>query len=186
VARCAPPGVFCIEGGWSRHLADRSSVRPLLELLENQGCVTFIHRDAGTPGEFEFYLNKWVQRGYDRYALAYFAFHGDPGGLWIGRYWYTLEKLAELLRGRCAGLVLYFGSCSTLDIDDDELAWFRRVTKARAVCGYNADVDWLESAAFELLLIQAVTRYKRINAGFEWLERSYGDLVDRLELRYVW
>ena len=49
---------MCLEGMWSSRLTDRSSVLPVLELLERHGAIDFIYRDAGTVGELEHYLDK--------------------------------------------------------------------------------------------------------------------------------
>lgn len=50
------------------------------------------------------------------------------------------------------------------------------------MCGYMADVDWLEAAAFELVLIDALSRYKRIDAAFRWLYENHPSILDRLEV----
>jgi hypothetical protein len=176
------PGVFCLEGNWSPKLTDRSSVRPLLEALEDLGHIKFSHRDVATVGELEHYLKKWIQAGYADYKLLHLAFHGGPGGIWIGQKQVDLQELAEVLRGSCTDRIIYFGSCSTLKISSAELDAFQRPTRAKAVCGYRARVDWLESAAFELLLISAlVDGHRRIDARFNELRRTYPDLVKRLK-----
>lgn len=148
--------------------------------------MPFIHRDVGTEAELEHYLAKWSQKRYSNYSLAYLAFHGTAEHIWIGRSKVTLDEIEAMLAGKCAGRVLYFGSCSTLDLEDGEIDRFRRAIGARAVCGYVEDVDWLESAAFELLLIDALTYYERIDAAFNYLHREYRALVDKLGLRSSW
>jgi hypothetical protein len=42
-------GIFCVEGQWHRSLTNRSSVLPILELLEHCGRAEFIHNHMG-PG----------------------------------------------------------------------------------------------------------------------------------------
>lgn len=180
------PGVFCLEGDWSDHLADKSSVRPLLEVLEPMAKVPFIHRDVGTPAELEHYLRKWTQKRYANYFLAYLAFHGTPGNLAVGRHDVSLADLEAVLAGRCDGRVVYFAGCSILDIDQGEIDGFRKATGARAVCGYVKDVDWLVAAAFELLLIEALTYYARTDAAFKFMNREYAGLVDKLGFRSSW
>lgn len=180
------PGVFCLEGPWSNSLTDQSSVGPLLELLERRRVIRFAHRDAVTIPELETYLRQWTQKQYAGYGFGYLAFHGDPGLLYVGRYQYTLDDLEELLRGRLAGRILYFGSCSTLEVDEGKVESMRKATRARAVCGYTANVDWIEAAAFELNLLYAVTYYSRVDAGFRYLRRTHGGMCERLGLRAVW
>ena len=178
--------MFCLEGDWSGDLTDKSSVRPLLEILDPLAKVPFIHRDVGTPAELDHYLRLWTQKRYDRYTLAYLAFHGTPGNIAVGRHDVSLSDLALSLNGRCEGRVIYFGACSTLDIEQDEIDLFRKATRARAVCGYVKDVEWLESAAFELLLIEALTYYERTDAALKFLTREYQTLADKLGFRSSW
>lgn len=184
--RRTPPGVFDLEGPWSTRLTDTSTVRPLLEVLDGRKAIRFIHRDAATIPEFETYMLQWTQQQYRNYGLGYLAFHGEAGALKIGRKWYSLESLSELLRRRLAGRTLYFGSCETLDIDLSDAERFLKATGARAVCGYTSEIDWIESAAFELNLIHAVTSCDRIDAGFKSLQRNHSGACAQLGLRAVW
>jgi len=179
-------GVFCLEGEWTSNLASRSTVRPLLELLEGQQIIKYIHRDVSTVEELRHLLDRWPQRQYKDYTLGYFAFHGTEGSLSIGRSSYTLDDIADAVRGRLAGKIVYFGSCSTIDVDEDDLRSFQRATKARAVCGFTEDVDWLESAAFEMLVIDSIASYSRIDAPFKMLEKEHAGFVDRLGFAAYW
>ncbi len=171
---------------WSSRLTDHSSVLPVLELLERRDAIDFIHRDAGTVGELEHYLNKWLQKGYDRFSTGYLAFHGEPGALFVGRSKVTLEDLALLLDGRASGRVIYFGSCATLDVPRKDIQQFVKSTRLRGVCGFLEDVDWIESAAFEILLIEALSRYKRIDAVDAWMRKNYAGLCRRLRFKLIW
>ena len=95
--------------------------------------------------------------------------------------------LAEIIDGRGSGRILHFSSCSTLDIDQEgEIKQFLKRTKVKAVCGYRNDVDWLESAAFEVLLIEALAYYRRVDAVSNYLWREYPNLCDRLQFKMVW
>ena len=44
-------GIFCLEGKWYDDLRKRSSVRPILELLELNSDIPYIKRIIGLPGE---------------------------------------------------------------------------------------------------------------------------------------
>lgn len=184
--RRALPGVFCLEGPWSSRLTDRATVRPLLELLANLHIIRYIHRDASTVEEFGLYLRKWLQRQYQGYGFGWLAFHGDPGGIYVGRRFVTLEQIAEICGPRLSRRIVYFGSCGTLEVDDGRLEAFVRATRARAICGYSRPVSWLESAAFELNLIEAVTRYDRVDAGFRWLRKHHAGSWRRVGFRCLW
>jgi len=181
VGKRAKQGVFCVEGEWEKNLTDRTTVIPLLELLSNLDLVKFARKDVATRGEFHLYVNRWLQRRYDQHDICYLAMHGDPGVIWAGDDAITLEDLAEMIGGRGHGRIMHFGTCSTLNVKPERIASFLSKTDLRAVCGYKADVDWIESAAFEILLLEALSRYKRIDAVLRSLDRDYPALVKRLK-----
>ena len=105
----------------------------------------------------------------------------------MGKEDVSLDKLAEIINGKGSGRILYFGSCSTLATDqEDEIKQFLKETKIKAVCGYSADIPWIESAAFEVLLIDALSWYQRIHAANNFLQKDYPNLCKRLDFRMVW
>ncbi|MCK4680940.1 hypothetical protein KAT82_07415, partial [bacterium] len=73
-------GIFCIEGLWDPDLRVSSSVEPLLDLLNLNALISYIHMDAATHEEFEFYVKKWMQKRYDGYPILYIASHGSQSG----------------------------------------------------------------------------------------------------------
>lgn len=147
-------GVFCLEGQWSNNLDDRSSVLPTLELLERLGEFRFIHKDVATIGELHYFLRRWTLRAYERYRVCYLAMHGNPAELELSRgNSVKLNDLAEILEGQCDGRRLYFGSCMVLDVPDETLRDFLKVTRAELVCGYTKEVEWDESSAFDMMLL---------------------------------
>ena len=182
-------GVFCLEGNWDQRnrLTSTSTVRPILDLLAGQQQIKFIHKDVETENELEYYVRKWLQSQYQAYNIGYLAFHGSPGAFRVGELQVSLDRLAEIIDGKGSGRILYFGSCSTLAINqEDEIKRFLKETKIKAVCGYNKDIDWIESAAFEVLLIDALARYQRIHAANNYLQKDYANLCKRLDFRMVW
>jgi hypothetical protein len=151
-----PKGVFCLEADWWG-VKDKTSVEHLLRLLESIGSYTvpYVHHDVGTREEFNFYLDKW-KRSFTSYPILYLGFHGDSGGITVGEgrnNHVPLSDLAERLEGSCRGRVIHFGSCGTLDVHGHRLNAFLKRTGALAVCGYQETVDWIESAAFDLLVL---------------------------------
>jgi hypothetical protein len=183
MARRVTPGIFCVEGPWSSRLTDKASVGPLLEFLEHSGKVRFTHHRANSLGEVENVVRRWRQKQYARYSLGYFGFHGDPGRLHVGRRKISLEELGEHLDGACRGKTIYFGSCAVLDVPKGRIEAFRRITRARCVVGYTKDVDWYASCAFDLLLFEALTYYRRIDFADRWLAKEYGPLRRKLGFR---
>ena len=176
-------GIFCIEGMWDPDLRVSSSVEPLLDLLNLNALLDYIHVDVATHEEFEFYIRKWMQKRYNRYPILYVASHGSASEIQIGEDAYSIDALAGLLEGKCANRFIMFSSCSTLRIGKRVLLRFLRKTGALAVCGYSVEVDWLRSTAFELLLFSQIQKNefsgrgaKAIVRGATELSRSFRDL----------
>lgn len=181
-------GVFAFEGDWDSDLRMQWSIDTMLDAVRGFGEIKYIHRDIGTVPELEYYVNKWLQRRYDAYQVGYFGFHGDPGNLWLdGKRHVSLEKLEAIIDGRAEGRVIHFGSCSVMRARDDRLRTFRRNTRARAVIGYRKTVySDLELAAFELLLLEALSRYSQTGAPARHLRNNYESLCDKLGFEYIY
>lgn len=178
-------GIFCIEGTWSPKLTDSTSVLPLLTYIRGISGIPYIHRYVETVEGLENLILRWPQKQYAHYTLGYLGFHGTPGCLNVGRRQLSLARLGELLEGRGEGKTIYFGSCSVLDAPDGELRDFVRQTGVRAVAGYVAAVDWFESSAVDLLLIDALDQYERLPYAERWLWRSAPDLLRRLGFKMI-
>ncbi len=157
-------------------------MRPILELLDQLGVAPFIHRDVATTDELRYYADKWGQKRYDRYGVLYLGMHGHEGSVFLGRDDVTLDELQEMLTGACKGKVVYFGSCLTLKADGRRLQEFARATGARAVVGYRRAVPWLESAAFEVLLLDRLCMGLRSDAIFNRLAKDHGPFAKALGL----
>ena len=149
-------GIYCIETVWYGD-ADRTSVRPVLQLLEDLYAAPYIHRDAATKDELFHYLTKWLGLDPQEYPILYLGFHGsEDGKIWLetsdGRKdMVNYEVLADQLESSCKNRLVHFGSCGSLaGVDWD---WFLEQTKASGVSGYNEDVAFEDSAAFELIYL---------------------------------
>ena len=187
--RWKPAGVFSFEGDWEPDdLTYKASVRPILAILEQVWGGEFIHRRIGTKEELGYYVNKWLQKDYDSYTVGYFAFHGARRVIHLGGDSMTLDQLAEMInenRNGAAGRVIYLGTCSTLGADEQEIKQFCKATRAKAVVGYTKAVYWIESAAFELLLLETLTQYESMGWAKKKMNREYGELAERLGMRFV-
>ncbi len=165
-------GIFCLEGLWYDDLRKRSTVKPILELLELNSNIPFLHSDCATEVEFNFYINKWKTARYKRYPILYLAFHGKENGLLIEDKIFSLEQLGELLAGKCKNRVILFASCSTVKTDKRNLINFLRKTNALAICGYKRIVPWISSTAFELMLLAAMQDNVLDGRGIEAIYRK--------------
>jgi hypothetical protein len=175
------PGIFCLETSWNKRLDDKTSVLPILDLLHRTDHARYIHRDVGTSEELTHYLKKWRQAQYSDYEVLYFAFHGTRGAIDVGPRGASvpLVDLADTLEGRAANRVVVFASCETIK-DTKAVEDFRRRTKAKAVCGYSRQVDWIQATAFELVLLGSLVSGQRIDARINHLQRNYADQVKAL------
>ena len=188
-------GIFCLEGLWDNDLKRKSTVQPILSMLEVNGGVKYIHQDVATIEELEFYLKRWKQARYRKYPILYLAFHGENEALLIGRKEYTLDQLGTILQNSSPDSVIMLASCSTLKTDRRNLKRFLQRTKALAICGYKSRVNWMLAAAFELLLLSAFQEIEFSGRGIGAIERhvvSFGShfddlqftMITRKELRY--
>lgn len=185
----ATNGVFCLEGEWDADLRKRTSVLPVLELLERLGAIKAIHRKVATTGEVEHYLNLWGQARYNDYLVLYLAAHGDKGWLaWSSRNHTNLDDLAEVLGESAAGCYIHLGSCLTL-FNEKQASSFVEKTGVRALLGFRTSVDWVESAAFETLLLSKLAEYaptrRRAGTFFNGIMALQGDLARRLKFVMV-
>ena len=163
----AKKGIFCLETPLWYGIKDRTSIEPVLQLLEKRLKVPYLHHDVATIEEFNFYLEKWNLREFGSHPILYLAFHGDCGKVGVGeRGGISLNDLAERLDGRCTGRVIHISSCFTLWAHSDTLNEFLIRTGALAVCGYQERVDWIESAAFDLLVLRGLQRvpFQRVSS----------------------
>ena len=78
------------------------------------------------------------------------------------------------------GAIIHFGSCSTLDVHDNKLNGFLHQTGALAICGYKTDIEWLESAAFDLLLLGFLQEISFTRHGIRKLDRLLTDTAPGL------
>lgn len=167
-------GIFCIENDWWNTPRRQSSVEPILKVLSDHDKVRYVRRDVSTDGELEFHLRQWASSAYRAYPFLYLALHGSKGKLQVRkktkpsnvRYHFSdvdLPWLEQVLENKCQGRVIMFASCETLSVHGRRLGSFIKRTGAKAVLGYEVDVDWLEATTFELALMANLPRSKDIH-----------------------
>jgi hypothetical protein len=185
-------GIYCIEGLWDHgNIQDQSTVLPILDLLEKRGYCNYIYHDCATKSELEYFLEKWKNKKIqEKYPILYLAFHGDPGFIFLTHEdKYSLAELADYLNGKSIGKIIYFGSCSTLNIDKRKINSFLKKTGAIATIGYKIDIDWIQSAACDLFVFEALQSDKLDTTGIKKIHNKiitdYGNLHKILELRFV-
>jgi hypothetical protein len=172
-------GIFCLEGLWESDLRSPSSIQPLLAFLKQNEQISFIYGVCKTPEELLFYLSKFTKKIYKNYPILYLAFHGESGSLVLGGgRKYSLEKMGELLKGKCKKKIILFGSCSFLGASEKAIAEFLNDTEALAVLGYTNDVDWMRSSAFEMLLLSELQENEFDGRGIKAIEKKLSHLAE--------
>lgn len=181
-------GVFCVEGEWDRDLTKRRSVLPTLDMLERLGSLKHIHRSAVTPEQLKYHLDKWSSARYAAYEVGFFALHGAPSRMWLSDSHSTsLDEVAGWMSGRWQGRRIYIGGCSVLRGSDAYLTDFLYETGASMVCGFTKQVDWIESAAFETVILDRLVNSGKVNS-VEQLASStrWAPLAHHLGFRVVY
>jgi hypothetical protein len=85
----------------------------------------------------------------------------------ISRFWTTIKEF-------------HIGSCSALRCASERIETFLESTRVAAVTEYERQVDWMESAAFELLYYSTWTGYVNASAFRAHMLKAYGQLAERL------
>lgn len=184
-------GIYCLEGLWDNDLKNKSTVLPILELLEKGSISNYIYHTCATKEELEFFLTKWKKKSINtKFPILYLAFHGRKGQIYItSKSTYSLNDLAIILDGSAAGKVVFFASCETLNASSRTIQSFLKKTNAIAAIGYKQEVDWMIATAFELLVLDALQQDKFDSRGIEKIETKikseYGNLHQILDCRFV-
>lgn len=108
--------------------------------------------------------------------------HGEESELDLGAATVTLDALDRTLSGDCRGRVLLFATCLALGADDAALKRLVPRTVARAITGYQTEVDCLESAAFEALMLDQLLDDHRTDAFSRKHQTDHGEMTKRLGL----
>jgi hypothetical protein len=174
--------IACLESLWDEKVENRLSIRPLLELMSSVQDIRYIYLSSNTLSEFEFNLASIRSRR--NYQILYLGFHGTPGSLHLpDQSEITLEKLAKIMGKRFNNWIIHFGSCSTLNIEGSYLHQFIDATDTSILLGYIKDIDWIDSAAMDLILFDWLQEYKDMASFWNRIIRSYQSLVEMNGLR---
>jgi hypothetical protein len=166
-----------MESFWDSKLEDRLNVLPVLELLEKTETCKYIHLSCNTPAELEYNLRLVGQR---RPGVLYLAFHGSPGKIHLGkRTKLGLDELASMMGGRFRNWIVHLSSCSIFRASST-VKRFADDTQASLVTGFTTQVDWLESAAFELLLFRQFATYRSPRIICRNIKKKHSEFAEQL------
>jgi hypothetical protein len=185
ISKAYQKDVFCLEGDWSKNLIKQNSIMAALAFLKQNRDIDFIHRHCGTRENLEYYLKQWQLKRYSQYSILYLAFHGKPNEILINKQAINLDELADMMGTECYDRIIHFGSCQTLNTDTRHVKRFLRKTNALAVCGFEKELQFVESSVFDILLIDMFQEYKDVRKVASNLRSDYGSLVRKLEFKLV-
>ena len=173
--------IYCLEGNWNKNPRSNQSLKPILELLHTTSKTKYIHRKCNTKKEFIQGLLKFTQKRYANYTILYIAFHGRTNRICCGNEYITLNEIATVLEGKLEGKIIHFGSCSTLRTSQINIKDFIDRTNCTLISGYKRNVDYISSAAFELLYFDSLQKYCSYSKLKDSLTNHYSILVDKLQ-----
>jgi len=182
-------GIFCLEGFWIGDHRSKTTVVPVLELMHGYQGMPYVHHRCGSKDEFVFSIGRWKTKSFHKkYPFLFLAFHGEQGHIRIGSETVSIEELGVLLEDKCAGTVIYFGSCATMKWNKRFLQNFMERTQTLAVLGYKDYVEWLPSASFEIRLLsyfqEMVYTTDGIHQVKEQLVKDCRPLLNNLKFRF--
>lgn len=175
--------IYCLEGDWNKDLREHSSIKAALEFMKTNCGINFIHRHCGTKESLFYYLDLWKSKKYSKHSICYLAFHGRTGSVKIGDDFVKIEELGEILQGACTNKIIHFGSCLTMNVNEDRIKEFMQKTGALCVCGFQKKINFLESSVFDMLLIDMFQKYKEVSCVDRDMQLYYQNLIDKLEFK---
>lgn len=173
--------IACVESLWNSDIENRLSVVPILELVSKVNGVRYTYLTCNTREELGYNLGKLKRkRGY---GILYLSFHGKPGEVVLDGTSVDLETLAALMARGFAGWVVHFGTCATIDIPRKRMRKFMKATGVALVMGYGTDVNWVASAALDLILFDCLQYYEDLRKLWIAFRRKQAGLIASTGLR---
>ena len=170
--------IFCLEGDWENDLRKKSSIKGVLDFLENVKKVEYIHRNCSTKEEFISRLNQFKK--YKTYNILYLAFHGSSNELYLNeKESISIDEIEEQLEGKLLDKIIYFGSCETLKINEERLARFVKITKANCLVGFTKKVDFIEGTALDLMFFDKAQYYLKSKYLKNNYQKNLSDLIKK-------
>ncbi len=111
---------------------------------------------------------------------------GQPESIQVGREFVTLDELGDMLHDSCQNKIIHFGSCKTLSTDTKRIEKFLDDTGALCVCGFETEINFVESSAFDMVLIEMFQQYKDIAMLDKNIRKNYRSFVKRLQFKLIY
>jgi hypothetical protein len=167
--------IACVESLWNRNIENRLSVAPVLEISSRINLSKFIHLSCNTVDELVYHLNLLKKRR--GYGILYLSFHGRPGMIVLDGTGINIEDVGYFMGKGFRNWIIHFGCCETMRIGEKRKIDFLKQTRALMVTGYKTDVDWINSAIMDLLLLTFLLPRKNIKRNWMIFKLLYRDLI---------
>ena len=177
--------IYCLEGNWNKHPKSNQSIKPILDLLYTFSKVKYIYHKCPTKEEFIRKLETFTQKRYSNYTVLYIAYHGCKNRIYFGNEYITLKEIANVLEGKLNGKIVHFGSCSTLNTTEKNIIEFINRTGCFFISGYQKDVEYIDSTAFELSYFDTLQWYNSFNKIKSTVIKKYSTLINNLHFRII-
>ena len=157
----------------------------MLDLLYTFSKVKYIYHKCATKEEFIKGLLTFTQKRYSNYAILYIAYHGRKNCICFGNEYITLKEIANLLEGKLRGIIVHFGSCSTLNTTQTNITNFITRTECSFISGYKKDVEYIDSTAFELVYFDILQKYDSSKKIKSVITKRYLTLMNNLHFNVI-
>jgi hypothetical protein len=148
-----PWGLYCIDSDWKPPGGHELTYQPVLDLLRSLSLFDCTRRTVGTLEELRHRIRQWVGLPQKWWGLV-ISSHGWAGEICVGdEERMSLAEVGETIAkaGGCGGRIIHLGGCRAMDVSEEEVRQFLRLTGAKALSGYRNVVEWPPSVALELL-----------------------------------
>lgn len=176
--------IYCLEGSWNKNPRSNQTIKPILDLLFTFSKIKYIYRKCTNKENFIKELQRFSQKRYSNYTVLYIAYHGRKNRIYFGKEYITLKEIANVLEGKLNGKIVHFGSCSTLNTTEKNITNFINRTGCSLISGYQKDVEYIDSSAFEMVYFESLQR-KSINKIWKYLQTSYSQLTTKLHFTII-
>jgi hypothetical protein len=167
--------IACLESLWDRNFEQRLTMAHIVNTLSISNGVKHAFFTCNTEPELTYNLRLLRRRS--GYGVLYLAFHGYPGHVELDSVDLSLDDLADRMGIGFRDWVIHFGTCETVDVPRATLRRFIQRTGVAMVVGYRGSVDWIDSAASDLLLLDWLQWYRDVGAMWRRFKRTYPDLI---------
>ena len=167
-AKRAPRKLVCLETYWSDRQARifrERSVRPFFEGLAAQlePPLAIAHRFMDSPAQLAAYTKRrkgllWRDPEAFDAPVYYLSFHGSPGKIHTALARIGPARLCRAFSGWGGAYdnLVYFAACSVFKgrLGERFARQFIKTSGCRAVVGYAAEIDWLDSMLTDILFLR--------------------------------